>query len=76
MRERERERGRGRHYLEGKLAIDVVLWSNGTDNITGQWNTAQHRLLSAVWEKMSDIEGTEQKEGRSFRERKRERENV
>ena len=49
-------------YLEGILAADVVLSSHGGNDIAGQRNTAEHRLLSAVWRER-EREGWRGREG-------------
>lgn len=36
-------------YLEGVFAVDVVIRLDGSDDVTGQRNAAEHRLLSAVY---------------------------
>lgn len=41
-------------YLESVTAADVVVGLDGRDDITGQGDAAQHRLLSAVWKGSED----------------------
>lgn len=41
-------------YLESVAAADVVVGLDRRDDITGQGNAAQHRLLSAVWKEGED----------------------
>lgn len=38
-------------YLEGVFAVDMVIRLDGCDDITGQRDAAEHRLLSAVYKK-------------------------
>lgn len=45
----QNQHGRNRSYLESISAADVVIGLDRGDDITGQGDAAQHRLLSAVW---------------------------
>lgn len=41
-------------YLESVAAADVVVGLDRRDDITGQGDAAEHRLLSAVWRGSED----------------------
>lgn len=55
-------------YLKGKLSTDVVVRANSRHNVTRQQNTAEDRLLSAVW----GVRGGAGRGGRGGGQRERE----
>lgn len=55
-------------HLKGKLPAEVVFRADSRDNVTGQRNTAENRLLSAVWVEVGEGGGRDR-----WRKREKER---